>query len=325
VSLAYDAVLITHNEDQWVAGAMESILGQTLPPQQIFVIDDGSTDGTQEVLAPYAGRARIVRQDPGKGIAAARNLGIALGRAPLIAFLDGDDLWAPHKSEQQVLEFERWPDLVLCSARSLACNAALQPLEHQPEVTPRSGEFVFDELYLLGFPLPPSVTMARREAFERCGGFDERMSKSQDIECWLRIAMFYRVSCLPQVLARRRIHPASVSSRANAATVLRFDKLCFELCEEAARRFGVELPIPAKERKVVSHLKRLKLMLEVGDFEGARVFREELQRLGRFGLALRGDFYADMLKFRLKQLGRALYALGAPGPEPVRGQRTEAP
>src|SRR5690242_10367772 len=91
-------VLPLHDLRDYVGQAVESVLAQTVPADdvEIVVIDDGSRDGGGEVARSYAPRVRVVRQD-NRGLSAARNAGIALTGAPLIAFLDADDRFLPDK------------------------------------------------------------------------------------------------------------------------------------------------------------------------------------------------------------------------------------
>src|SRR5262245_24730960 len=93
-------VIPTFNRAHLITGAIESVLAQTLPPLEIIVVDDGSTDDTPERLAPYLDRIVFLGQE-NRGVSAARNAGIQAARGNLIAFLDSDDVWHPRKIEIQ--------------------------------------------------------------------------------------------------------------------------------------------------------------------------------------------------------------------------------
>src|SRR5262245_39591868 len=100
---AVSVVIATRNYGHFLAGAIESVLKQTWTDLELLVIDDGSTDNTNDVVQPFLSdkRVRYHRTD-GLGQSRAKNLGIQLSQAPLIAFLDGDDAWLPLKLDRQL-------------------------------------------------------------------------------------------------------------------------------------------------------------------------------------------------------------------------------
>lgn len=106
-------IIPTYNRASVVKRAIESALAAVTPDDEIIVVDDGSADGTSELLAPLQGRLRLVRTS-NLGPSAARNLGIRLARSPLVAFLDSDDEWLPDKLYLQRAVMSAFPDLVFC-------------------------------------------------------------------------------------------------------------------------------------------------------------------------------------------------------------------
>ena len=94
-------IIPTFNRREFISDAVESILVQRMDGLEVIVVDDGSTDGTQEVLKPYTNAVRYIYQD-NQGVSAARNRGIQESRGELLAFLDSDDVWIPGKRETQV-------------------------------------------------------------------------------------------------------------------------------------------------------------------------------------------------------------------------------
>jgi glycosyltransferase involved in cell wall biosynthesis len=92
------AIVAVRDGERYIKQALDSILGQSAPPGEVVVVDDGSTDATQIALESYAGRVRVMQQDPG-GVATALNVGIAASTGGFLAFLDADDVWTPTSLE----------------------------------------------------------------------------------------------------------------------------------------------------------------------------------------------------------------------------------
>src|SRR5262245_349820 len=110
---AVSCVVRVFNDERYVREALESVLAQTCPPEEIVVVDDGSSAGTPEILASYGDRLRVVSQ-PNAGAVTARNVGLRAARGDLIAYIDGDDLWHPEKLARQVARFQARPGLDVC-------------------------------------------------------------------------------------------------------------------------------------------------------------------------------------------------------------------
>ena len=186
------------NAGAYLAPAIESVLGQSYPPHELIVVDDGSTDGTPEVIASFAGRVRAVRQD-NAGHGAARNAGLKLAHGDFVAFLDADDLWHPGKLQQQVAAFREERDLGLCF--SWLRNFSGEP----PAWTAEGGE--------ASVPGYSSVTaLVRRAVFDRVGLFDPALRHGGDRDFFMRAAEAgIAKRLLAEVLVLRRLHDANRS------------------------------------------------------------------------------------------------------------------
>jgi len=255
--LRVDVVIPTYNGGRYIKEAIDSVLKQTLPANQIIVVDDASTEDINSKLKIYGDRIKIVRHQNNCGPAAARNTGIKAGCAPLIAFLDDDDVWAPDKLERQLPEFQMKEKPGLCYSSLIDCDANLSPQMSFRRQKKRSNEYVFHELYIEGFTIPTSTVVVLREAIERCGMFNESMTKSQDFECWLRMAMLYTVSCVPEPLCYRRHHTDTISASTPVSERLNYMLKAFDLCKDAAYKNKVVLPIPVEQRKVMCIRRRM--------------------------------------------------------------------
>ena len=183
------AVVPTYNRRVALLRAIESLDRQTLPVNEIVVVDDGSTDDTVVAVSslPRSGRAPLkIRRQSNAGPAAARNAGVAAATAMYIAFLDDDDRWLPDKLRRQIEILHAEPDLALlgCATNTLAypggCRVVPISLRH---------------LLLRNWFLTPGV-IVRRDVLLACGGFPEDMRHCEDYGLWLRIASGHRCALL---------------------------------------------------------------------------------------------------------------------------------
>ena len=178
-------VIPAYNSARYISDAIASVLEQTYTDYEIIVINDGSTDNTDEMVTPYLDCVRYFKQE-NQGVSAARNRGIYLARGELVAFLDADDILMPHKLEQQVEIFTTLPEIgIVNSGFRLITEAGEEVSDTErwhkiPELTP--------EVWLIHKPVLPSAMMFRRHWLVKVEGFDTRFFASEDVELVLRLA-----------------------------------------------------------------------------------------------------------------------------------------
>ena len=204
-------VIPTYNMAAYVGQAIDSVLAQTFHDFEIVVVDDGSTDGTPELLAQYGPRVRVLRQ-PNRGGAGALNAGIRAGRGEWIAWLSADDLWEPRKLEKEVEAARRFPHAALVYTDYVYVDASGKALslEHFPLPSTRRRTLLrlFRRCFVNG-----STTLIRRDVFDAVGFFDEADRYAPDWDMWFRIAASYDFAHVPEALVRYRIHGAQTSAR----------------------------------------------------------------------------------------------------------------
>lgn len=204
-------VIPTHNHGRFLAQAVESALGQTVPPREVLIIDDGSTDDTAEVVRRLQADARVsYERTEHLGPAAAKNAGVRLARAPFVAFLDADDVWLPPKLERQLHVFAARPELGLVYTRRLLIDDHGRELEYtQP---PLYRDQVLNTLFRTNF-ICCSSTLLRADVFEDVGLFDERLPLAIDYDLWLRVALHYEFDYVDEPLVLYRTGHESLSRR----------------------------------------------------------------------------------------------------------------
>jgi glycosyltransferase involved in cell wall biosynthesis len=208
---AVSVVMATHNYGQFLAEALDSALAQTFRDFDLIIIDDGSTDGTDEIVAPYLShpQVRYVRTDH-VGQPAAKNMGIRLTQAPLVAFLDADDVWMPNKLEQQVTLLTQNPTVGVVYSRRLLIDEHGRNLEYKQPVLRRGNilPFIFRDNFVCF-----SSAVVRRQVFTDVGLFDTTLALSIDFDLWLRVALKHEFDFVDAPLVKYRTGHASLSQR----------------------------------------------------------------------------------------------------------------
>ena len=189
-------VIPVYNREQSIRRAIDSVLGQELLPDEIIVVDDGSTDRTPEILSSYLPKIQIVRQE-NRGVSAARNRGIKAANGEWIAFLDSDDEWLPDKLIKQISCYGLHPNMRIFQTeeRWIRNNIRVNPGK---KYSKKSGN-IFNEC-LKTCIVGPSTVICKASLLEEMGGFDEKLPVCEDYDLWIRVAAKYPIPLLPEAL-----------------------------------------------------------------------------------------------------------------------------
>jgi glycosyltransferase involved in cell wall biosynthesis len=170
------AVIPAYNAEAYIGPAIDSVLSQSVPVEEIIVVDDGSKDGTCAVVESYGSRVRLLRQK-NQGPSAARNLAVGESNSEFVAFLDADDLWHPQKIERQLEKLANSPGAVLCYT-GLLNFSDVEGWERPSKPVPLAE--VRAELRLRNPRIVPSSVLVPRAMFLKTGGFDTGLKGSED-------------------------------------------------------------------------------------------------------------------------------------------------
>lgn len=206
-------IIPTYNRAHCINDAVESVLSQSFQDFEVIVVDDGSTDGTAEVLRTYGDRLKVIRQSNG-GVSTARNTGIRAARAEWIAFLDSDDTWEKDKLKIQVEDLEENPGAVTYIVDAFISDAT-NPLPSMFQLWGLRSEFT--RVKFRERPLPDvlrawfmvSCCVIRREAIEAAGYFNTSLRIFEDFDLLTRVALEgpFVVNCYPGTHMRRKSGP----------------------------------------------------------------------------------------------------------------------
>ncbi len=180
-------IIPTHNRAHTISRAIESVIKQSLPPAEIIIVDDGSTDGTAELVQNSFPNCRYLHQQ-NRGVSSARNSGIAVASGKWLAFLDSDDEWMPDKLAAQSAILEANPDLYLCHTEEIWVRNGKRV--NQMKKHAKRGGWIFQHCLPL-CAISPSSVIIHHSLFEAVGLFDETLPACEDYDLWLRICAFY--------------------------------------------------------------------------------------------------------------------------------------
>jgi glycosyltransferase involved in cell wall biosynthesis len=180
-------IIPAYNTARYIGEAIDSVLAQTFTDYEIIVINDGShdTDELERTLAGYGDGIVYLKQE-NRGSSAARNAGLRVARGEFVALLDSDDFWEPEYLAVHIAALRSDPaaDVVFPNARLFGETPFAD--RAYMDVVPIDGEITFAHLLRNQCYVWGGVT-ARREAFERAGGFDEELGTAEDLDLWLRV------------------------------------------------------------------------------------------------------------------------------------------
>lgn len=194
-------IIPAYNAERFIRESVDSALAQTHRDVEVIVVDDSSTDDTQQILRQYGSRIKVLHQR-NAGAATARNTGAKIATGDWLALLDADDLWEPTKLERQLAVTTS-----TCSYTNRSNFGSRGDVpELQSDITAMHDGDLFLPLLLEGNFMTNSSVMVRRHVFERLGGFTRQLTNAEDWDLWLRIAEHHRVSYCPEPLVRYRFH-----------------------------------------------------------------------------------------------------------------------
>lgn len=243
-------IIPSFNRGKFLKDAVESIFKQVLPPYEIIVVDDASTDETTHLLEPYLPRIKYIRSENNKGVSSARNTGAKKASGRYLAFLDSDDLFMPHKLLNQ---------LAFMEGKYVASHTdehwfrkdrfVNQGKQHQ-----KYGGEIFSKI-LDKCRISPSSFMIEREFFYTLGGFNENLMVCEDYEFFLRLSVNNEIGYLPEKLIIKR----AVAANSLSANVEHIEWIRLKILESFAKENKLN---EMQHKELVSEIYRKKSIVK---------------------------------------------------------------
>jgi len=216
-------ILPVYNRAALVGRAIESVLAQTYEPVELIVVDDGSTDGTRDVLERYKDDILLLEQAHA-GPYVARNLAIKHARGELIAFIDSDDVWLRHRLSSQVPLMQRadvglvFGDALHVPRRKRTCFQVSPPRRGRVAAAFAWSNFV-----------PTITVLARKSCIDEAGGFSEESTLACDYLLWFRIALRHDLDYVDEIVAEYTVNPDGISHNLTRSLAARIRLFAAEL------------------------------------------------------------------------------------------------
>ncbi len=267
-------IVPTYNRAHLVTETIDSILSQTFKDFELIIVDNNSSDNTEEVIKSYKDeRIKYFKNQNNGIIAVNRNYGISKAQGEYIAFCDDDDLWFPEKLEKQMQEFEKDSQI------GLVCNNEIgfdDRGDHGEMIKTklRGRDFSFESL-IWNNHVSSSTAMVRKAVLDDVGVMDEspQFVCVEDYELWLRIAQKYRVKYIDLPLGKYRTHPGAY--RKGAVKVLGLDRLIYK------KLLDKGILSPELYQRRISKLNRQILLLKFLTYTGTTKYALFFMRLLR--------------------------------------------
>jgi len=262
---AVTVVIPTFNRAAIVGRAIRSVLAQTCQDWELIVVDDYSTDGTEQAVGSFSDRRiEYVRHDRNRGGGAARNTGIRRARGDYVAFLDSDDEWLPEKLEKDLEVFRKSDhELGFVYTGKMILEESGKLLRVR---MPTLCGWVYEAMLEVNFVGSCSRVTAKKQVLDRVAGFDEMLPNGQDYDLWLRVARVSKIGCVPHCLVKRYVLAERMSVHLRG------------ICE-GWERILMKYRGDMKSRTLTKHLSRVAILLFNYDRRRGRALAWEALRL----------------------------------------------
>lgn len=204
--------LCCYNGEKFLEETLESVFLQTYKDWELVVVNDGSTDSTEQIIQRHrnSGRSIVYHYQKNAGLGNAREKAVELSRGDYLAFIDQDDIWLPQKLEKQMQVVDTDLNIGLVYSDSYYMDKDGNPLGTAFRRAPPPAGDPFVGLLTHRNFMPCLTVLVKRESVQDVGGFNKTLKYIEDYDLFLRIASKYKVACVPEPLTQYRIHEGNL-------------------------------------------------------------------------------------------------------------------
>ena len=230
-------IMTSYNAEKTISKAINSILSQTFTDFEFIIVDDGSTDSTLEIILNYRDERIHLMKQGHRGRVPSLNHAVRLTQGQYIANLDADDIALPERLDMQVAYLKDHPEIGLLGSWGIEMNEYSG--QEKEILLPVTNEEIRTALALY-CPFIHSSAMIRQCVFKNVGFYNEKLTHSEDLDLWVRIATDYSLANLPEFLVKKRIHPLQSFKIVKEKARFRNEA---RLCWKAARCLSLPLSV----------------------------------------------------------------------------------
>lgn len=231
-------IITTYNRANFIDRAIKSVLNQIYQDFEIIIVDDGSTDNTEEIIKGYKDKRIIyIKHKKNQGISAARNTRIKKSRGEYIAFLDSDDEWVPEKLSKQVKILQNESTEVGVVYSNL-CYIDENGKDMNKLLNPKREGYIYKDLLGENCVGPPSTLLIRKECFNQVGLFDSQQDAHEDWDMWIRIAKSYKFALIKIPLVKYRLHSNQISKNLEVKIIMA-KRILVKYTDELKKRYSL--------------------------------------------------------------------------------------
>lgn len=204
-------IIPCYNQGEFLAEAIQSALDQDYPDKEIIVVNDGSTDNTEEAITPFLQTIQYIEQK-NRGVASARNAAIKIAKGDYITFLDSDDVLLPGSIARRAVYLDNHPTIAVVCGDSVFFNES-GSLGFKSKLTDKPKNFENFRWETVDYNATPSTVMIRRTCFAKVGLFEESIRTAEDWLMWVKISLYFNMAYLDEKLIKYRLHGNNISQR----------------------------------------------------------------------------------------------------------------
>ena len=213
--MPFFSVIVPHfNKEKYIENTLHSILAQSFSDYELIIINDGSTDNSEQIVKKFTDQRIKYYSRKNEGVSAARNFCISVSTTDYIAFIDADDYWHPNFLARMHSMINQFPaSRVFASAIEIQTDKIILPAKYSVDSNINPVMVDFFEASKIEPVICTSASVFSKEVFEKAGLFDTEMINGEDIDLWIRIGMEFKIVFTHEILARYVYDPKGLSKK----------------------------------------------------------------------------------------------------------------